>query len=143
MLSWAVLSAQKVATRVHALEIMNFEFDESVGFRTIEKLAQRLSILMGATSFQALLERALSRSTTEVRWLGEFKVDASGQLVFPSTACSMCSSEGLFEGEIALLAHLLALLVLFIGPSLTFKLVGEIWPQIFFEFSELGNADDY
>jgi hypothetical protein len=55
----------------------------------------------------------------------------------------MCSSEGLFEGEIALLAHLLALLVLFIGPSLTFKLVGEIWPQIFFEFSELGNADDY
>ena len=36
----------------------------------------------------------------------------------------------LLEGRIALLAQLLGLLVSFIGPSLTARLMGEIWPRL-------------
>jgi hypothetical protein len=35
-----------------------------------------------------------------------------------------------FEGRVVLLAQLLGLLVAFIGPQLTPRLIGEIWPQI-------------
>jgi hypothetical protein len=39
------------------------------------------------------------------------------------------ASAEFIEGEIVLLIELLALLEAFIGPGLTSRLVGEIWPQ--------------
>jgi hypothetical protein len=45
------------------------------------------------------------------------------------------------EGKGLLLAQLLGLLVTFIGPSLTSRLVGEIWPQIPPDDLDFGNGD--
>jgi hypothetical protein len=39
------------------------------------------------------------------------------------------------------LAQLLGLLVAFIGPSLTMRLVGEIWPQISLNKVDFGHGD--
>ena len=42
------------------------------------------------------------------------------------------------ECGVVLLAHLLGLLVAFIGPTLTLRMIGEIWPNISFDDTDLG-----
>jgi hypothetical protein len=42
------------------------------------------------------------------------------------------------EGKVVLLAQLLGLLEAFIGPGLTSRLVGEIWPEISFDDLDSG-----
>jgi hypothetical protein len=45
------------------------------------------------------------------------------------------------EGREVLLAQLLGLLVTFIGPALTSRVVTEIWPKILISDLDLGNGD--
>ncbi len=46
----------------------------------------------------------------------------------------------LFEGGVVLVAHLLGLLVAFIGEGLTLHLMREIWPKVL--FVELDSTQD-
>jgi hypothetical protein len=57
-------------------------------------------------------------------------VNADGDLEgFEALGLQLDPSE-FVEGRVVLLAQLLGLLVALIGPSLTSRLTGEIWPQI-------------
>ena len=99
-------------------------------FQVAEKLRPHLANLMGNGGFRALLARALVLASAEVSWLRAVQVNAGGTLEGLEALPAQFASADFIEGEIVLLIELLALLEAFIGPALTSRLVGEIWPQI-------------
>lgn len=107
-------------------------------FPVIDKLRPHLATLMGDGGVRALLSRALVMATGEVSWLDAVQVNADGGLEgFEALGWQLDQSE-FVSGRVVLLAQLLALLVAFIGPSLTSRLLSEIWPQIPFNVRDLG-----
>ena len=85
---------------------------------------------MGEGGVRALLSRALVLATTEVSWLRAVQVNADGGLEGFEALGSQLDPSELDEGRVVLLAQLFGLLEAFIGPSLTSRLAGELWPQI-------------
>ena len=85
---------------------------------------------MGHGGVRALLSRALLLATAEVSWLRAVQVNADGGLEGFEALGSQLDPSEFVEGRVVLLAELFGLLVAFIGPSLTSRLSGEIWPQI-------------
>ena len=87
--------------------------------RVCDKLRRPLTTLAGAAGFRSLLARALTLAKQESPALGSWEVKADGSL------------EGL-NGEAAqsgavLIAHLLGLLITFIGESLTLQILHDVW----------------
>jgi hypothetical protein len=107
-------------------------------FPVTEKLRPPLANLMGNGGFQALLARALVLATAEVPWLRALHVKADGTLEALEAFHARPGPADLLEGRIVLLAQLLGLLVAFIGPGMTSRLVGEIWPQISLDDTDFG-----
>ena len=103
---------------------------ELASFHVTEKLRQPLSALAGVSGFRSLLSRALSLANGEVRWLKAVRVDASGSLEGLDDVRAKLSADELAQGEATLIAHLLGLLVTFIGEALTVRLMQEVWPEI-------------
>ena len=136
------LPVREIAGQSYASETSNSDLGALHSFRTIEKLAQHLSVPMGPDSFQSLLARSLSRSTVEVPWLGKLRATGTGHLDGLANARATFSADDISEGEVVLLTHFLELLVAFIGPSMTLKFVRETWPQLSFDFSDFGNANN-
>ena len=102
----------------------------SAAFPVPEKLRLPLTVLMGSGGFRALLSRALALATAEVRWLRAVQVKADGAFEGVEALHERIDPAEFLEGRVELLAQLLGLLVAFIGPNLTLRLVREIWPQI-------------
>jgi hypothetical protein len=65
-----------------------------------------------------------------VWWLRDVQVNADGGFEGFETLGSQLDPSEFLEGRVVLLAQLFGLLVALIGPSLTSRLSGEIWPQI-------------
>jgi hypothetical protein len=101
----------------------------STAFRVCEKLHLALAKLMGAMGFRALLSRALALASAEVHWLGALHIKADGTLEGLEEVDTKRDRDEIAEGEVVLVAHLLGLLVTFIGPELTLQLVQEAWPK--------------
>ena len=102
----------------------------AASFPVTDKLRPHLATLMGHGGVRALLSRALVLATTEVSWLGAVQVNVDGGLEGFEALGSQLDPSEIVEGRVVLLAQLLGLLEAFIGPSLTSRLSGEIWPQI-------------
>jgi hypothetical protein len=113
----------------------------SASFRVTERLRPHLATLMGNGGFRALLARALVLARIEVPWLRTVEVGTDGTLEGLETPHARLTPAQFREGRIVLLAQLLGLLVAFIGPGLTSRLVGEIWPQLAAENVDFGNGD--
>ncbi|MEJ1156653.1 hypothetical protein [Prosthecomicrobium sp. N25] len=111
----------------------------SLAFRATDKLTAHLSMLMGRGGCQALLARALSLATVEVPWLGSMRVVSGGGLDGLPAAPAVDAAE-VSEGEVVLLAQLLRLLVAFIGPALTSRLIRQNWPQLSFNDADFGST---
>jgi hypothetical protein len=99
-------------------------------FPECEKLRPHLATLMGNAGFRALLSRALALASAEVHWLRAVHVKADGSLEGLQELRAQLNSNEFIEGRVVLLAHLLGLLVTFIGEGLTLHLVQEIWPKV-------------
>jgi len=99
-------------------------------FHVTDQMRPHLAILMGKGGFRALLSRALALARTEVSWLSAIRVDANGTLEGFEEIRPKPGPAEFLEGRVVLLAQLLGLLVTFIGPRLTARLAGEIWPEI-------------
>ena len=99
-------------------------------FPVTDKLRPHLATLMGDGGVRALLSRALVLATEEVSWLDAMQVNADGGLEGFEALGSQLDPSEFVEGRVVLLAQLFGLLVAFVGPSLTSRLTGEIWPQI-------------
>jgi hypothetical protein len=95
--------------------------------RVFEKLRNILTRFVGADGFTALLRRALALARADVPSLQAVRVTADGRLEgiegFPA------KGEDGVEAATAITAHLLGLLVNFIGESLTLRLLRDAWPE--------------
>ena len=118
------------AARLIAHEAPRDEFSEMATFPMTEKLRPHLAKLMGNGGFRALLSRALALASAEVSWLRAVQVKADGTLEGLEAPRAHLDPAEFLEGGVVLLAQLLGLLEAFIGPALTSRLVGEIWPQL-------------
>lgn len=126
----ATPSLRALARRLLALEASSEKdraADESAAFVICEKLRLPVSTLAGVAGFRSLLSRALSLASDEVRWLKAVHVNANGSLEGLNEA--QLSAAEIAEGETILVAHLIGLLVTFIGATLTLQLLQEAWPE--------------
>lgn len=99
--------------------------DGAVAVRVIEELRLRLIKLAGAEGFRSLLSRSLTLARAEAPCLNQVHVGANGTLEgFGDIEDNQTAGQA---GSV-LVAHLLALLMTFIGESLTLRLVRESWP---------------
>jgi hypothetical protein len=113
----------------------------TANFQVTERLRPHLATLMGHGGFRALLSRALVLARVEVSWLRAVQVNTDGILEGLATPHARLTPAEFREGRVVLLAQLLGLLVAFIGPGLTSRLVGEIWPQLAADKLDFGNGD--
>jgi hypothetical protein len=116
----------------------------SVPFLLSEKLRSHLVALMGNGGFQVLLTRALALAQAEVSWLRPVHVNAGGFMTGLEGLQTRLGPDEFLEARIVLLAHLLGLLMAFIGASLTLRLVSEVWPKVpldDLDFSEGGKNE--
>jgi hypothetical protein len=114
------------------------EAGQGAAFPVTDTLRPHLVTLMGKGGVRALLARALALATTEVSWLRPVYVNADGDLEGLAAVGALLDPTEFLEGRVVLLAQLLGLLVAFIGPGLTSRLVGEFWPQIPFQDRDFG-----
>src|ERR1043166_7359050 len=99
-------------------------------FRVCEKLRGPLGKLTGVRGFRSLLSRALALAGVEVPWLRGMHIRADGCLEGLAELEGELDRSAIGMGEVVLVAHLLELLVTFIGPALTLGLLREIWPKL-------------
>jgi hypothetical protein len=119
-------AVRKLARRLLALEATS----ESAGsdahsheaVRVCEKLRVSLTRFAGADGFASLLRRALALARAEVPSLDQVKIR-------PDCSIEELARNDRTEAGAALTAHLLGLLVTFVGQSLTLRLVRETWPD--------------
>jgi hypothetical protein len=93
--------------------------------RVCEKLRISLTRFAGAEGFASLLRRALALARAEVPSLDRVKIRPDGSI---EGLEELARKDGTEAGA-ALTAHLLGLLVTFVGQSLTLRLVRETWPD--------------
>ena len=106
-----------------------------------EKLRPQLATLMGSGGFRALLSRALALATVEVPWLRGMQVSGDGSLEGAGALHAQLDPDEFREGSAVLLAQTLALLAVFIGESLTVRLVCEVWPKVPLDDLDLGKGN--
>jgi hypothetical protein len=97
-------------------------------FSVCHKLRRPLSTLAGAAGFRSLLRRALTLAKQEIPALNAMQVTPEGSLDFLGEGRS--NPDDVTQGGIVLIAQLLGLLVIFIGESLTLRLLQETWPDV-------------
>jgi len=96
----------------------------------IEKLRISLTKFAGAAGFASLVRRALALAREEVPSLQSVKIGADGRMEgFEQIVAGAGTAAARGEAAIAITAHLLELLVTFIGESFTLRLVREAWPD--------------
>jgi len=135
---------RNIAQRLIEYEAQGKAVSETTGSATFEvtdRLRPLLATLMGRGGFRALLARALAMASAEVSWLREVRVGADGTLEGLATLHASLKPAEFREGRVVLLAHLLGLLVAFIGPALTMRLMSEIWPQLAADRVDLADGD--
>ena len=110
-------------------------------FHVSEKLRPHLAALMGNTGFRSLLSRSLALANAEVPWLRAVHVKADASLEGLEALEAQVAPGEIFEGGVVLLAHLLGLLVVFIGENLTLQLAREIWPKLSLNDLDFGKGD--
>lgn len=99
--------------------------------RVSEKLRISLAQFVGADGFTALLRRALVLARADVPLLQSAKVTPDGRLEGMQEAAADAGTD--VEAATAITEHVLALLVVFIGESLTLRLMREAWPDAWLE----------
>lgn len=103
------------------------QVDEAVVL--IEKLRITLTKFAGPEGFTSLLRRALALASAEVPSLQNVKTGADGRLEgFEEIVADKGAGGAGDEAAVAIIAHLLGLLVTFIGEPLTLRLERAAWP---------------
>jgi len=92
-----------------------------------DKLRPLLVNFMGRAGYHALLSRALSLAREEAPWLCDVTITSDGSLETFDELADKHESAEVIDGSEILLAHLVSLLVAFIGEALTLRLVRELW----------------
>jgi hypothetical protein len=111
----------------------NSEPAEFAAFRVCAKLRRPLITLAGVAGFRSLLSRALTLARAEVPSLCAVQVATDGSLKGLDELASQTDKEQARDGGSILVAHLIGLLLSFIGEGLTLRLVQDVWPEAAFD----------
>ena len=114
----AVEAASQCATGAHVHEAV----------RVCEKLQISLTRFAGSDGFTSLLRRALTLARAEIPSLQTIKLKPDGFLE-GCEVLAVDATNGGPEAVVVIIAHLLGLLVTFIGEPFTLRLVREAWPD--------------
>ena len=101
------------------VEISSAMADMHAVCRVCNKLRHPLTTLAGAAGFRSILSRALTLAKQESPVLGAWEVEADGSL-------QGLNGEAAQSGDV-LIAHLIGLMITFIGESLTLRLLHDVW----------------
>ena len=129
--------SRHLAQRLLTYEATAGENSEPTGspvFRVCAKLRLPLITLAGVAGFRSLLSRALTLARAEAPGLSAVQVAADGCLRGLDQFESQIDidEEQAGEGGAILVAHLIGLLLTFIGEGLTLQLVRDVWPEAAF-----------
>ena len=132
MMNMPSATMQGMALRLLAMEAASPRSTDAhvhEAVRVCEKLQISLTRFAGADGFTSLLRRAVALARVEAPALpsSEFKADCS---LFEALAAD--SRNGANDAAVAVIAHLLELLVTFIGKPLTVRLMRVDWPDASF-----------
>ena len=117
----------------HEASALVADVHSSAALRCCERLRQPLARLAGVAAFRSLISRALSLSYAGAPWLNAVHVAANGSFEGLEAAKVHLSQEKIAEGEVLLVAHLIGLLVTFVGEEFTLQLVLEAWRDATFD----------
>ncbi len=108
---------------------------EFATLRVYEKLRQSLSAFAGVAAFESLAFRALAQAKSEAPGLWAVKVAENGSLQGLGEFDPQVGIDKNQTGEdgVILLARLLNLLLIFLGETLTLRLVRDVWPETAFD----------
>ena len=123
---------QGLAQRLVAFEAVHdnsSDVNVDVALQVIEELRIHLIRLAGVDGFRSLLFRALTLAKAEVPSLNMVHVRPDGSLEGYEGIEQSQEAGKSAQAGVVLVAHLLELLVTFIGESLTLRLVRAKWPD--------------
>ena len=123
-------SADSPTTRELAQRLLAYEAveagtalqDTEAVYRVCEKLRRPFTTLAGAAGFRSLLARALTLAKKESPLLDAWEVKPDGSL-------QGLNDKAVQSGAV-LIAHLIGLMITFIGESLTLRLLHDVWPDL-------------
>jgi hypothetical protein len=145
-MSTASPKIQDLARRLLAFEAEHVNSSEArveVAVRVIEELRTRLIKLAGVDGFRSLLSRALTLAKAEVPSLSMVQVRADGSVEgFDGIEGSQEEAGAATQAGTVLVAHLLELLVTFIGAPLTLSLVRDKWPDASMDKADLRTEEN-
>jgi len=101
----------------------------SAAFRICDELRVPLGKMLGVEGFRSLLSRAQVLASADVPWLKALVIEQDGSFTGVKERKMRLDARATVDGELALVGHLLGLLVVFIGPALTLRLLHEVWPD--------------
>jgi hypothetical protein len=131
-MSTALPPIQNLTRRLIALEAARDDPSGALApgaVRVLKKLRAPLSRLAGAAGFRSILSRALALAKAEDASLNPVQVREDGSLGrFAGDWHGPDAGAG-EDGGAVVVAHLLGLLVTFIGEPLTLRLVRDAWPD--------------
>jgi hypothetical protein len=134
---------RKMAERLIMIESASFAAGDLTGiFPVIDRLRPHLANLMGNGGVRALLARSLVLAAAEASWLQVLHVNANGHFEGLEAIADDLEPAVFVDGKVILLAQLIGLLVALIGPSLSTRLISEVWPQIPLRERDLGKEYD-
>ena len=122
---------RNLAQRLHAVEAASRSATDAhvhEAVRVCEKLRTALIRLAGSDGFASLLRRALALAQKEVPSLQSVTVKPDCSIKGLEELAADATDGGV-HGAVSITAHLLGLLVTFIGEPLTIRLVREAWPD--------------
>jgi hypothetical protein len=143
-MSTASPEIQDLARRLFAFEAAHAVSSDAgvdVAVRVIEELRLRLIKLAGVDGFRSLLSRALTLAKAEVSSLTMVQVRADGSLEGFDGIEGSGEAGAAGQPGIVLVAHLLELLVTFIGAPLTLRLVRDKWPDASMDGADLRSEE--
>ena len=103
--------------------------DTSAACHICEELRVPLGKMLGMEGFRSLLARAQVLASADVPWLKALVIEQDGSFAGMKERKLRLDARATVDGELALVGHLLGLLVVFIGPALTLRLLHDVWPD--------------
>ena len=129
------LSTRDLARRLLAASQTGSDPHVSEVVAVIERLRISLSKFAGDAGFVSLLRRAVAMASSDIPSLKNVKIGMHGRMDGVEQIDASSDTGALGEGAaVAITAHLLSLLVAFIGEPLTVRLLRESWPDTLISF---------
>jgi hypothetical protein len=120
---------------------------EAMTLRVYEKLRQSLGVFAGAAGFHSLASRALTLSRSEAPGLSAARISEDGSLQGLAEFRPKINIDNGRAGQdqagdegVILIARLLGLLLVFLGETLTLRLLRDAWPDATFDECNSGNG---